>query len=92
MAFKHEVTFECDECETQFMIDQDSMELPPGWLGMQVVVSDSEGCIPDHEQEVFCHFCSQTCLMEYAASKEMKKRIIMAENSLLEHDQESQDE
>ena len=79
MSFKHDVTFFCDSCETEFMLEEESMELPPGWLGMQVVVADSDGCVPDHEREVFCHFCSQECLFEYAASKQMLERLLLVD-------------
>ncbi len=88
MSYKHQVTFRCDACDTNFMISEDSMELPPGWLGMQVVVADSEGCVPDHETEIYCHFCTQACLVEYTASQEMRHRLIMADKSEDPNDEE----
>jgi len=75
MSFSHQVTFKCDACETNFMIDEELMELPPGWLGMQVVIADTDGCVPDHEREIFCHFCSQNCLVEYSSSNELRHRL-----------------
>lgn len=57
------------------MIDEELMELPPGWLGMQVVIADTDGCVPDHEREIFCHFCSQDCLAEYSSSNELRHRL-----------------
>jgi len=89
MSFNHEVTFKCDACETNFMIDE-SMEMPPGWLGMQVAIADSDGCVPDHEQDVFCHFCSQDCFVEFASSDEMRSRLAMAD-SIIEEDSGSDD-
>lgn len=86
MSFTHQVTFRCDACDTNYMIDEDSMELPPSWLGLQVVVADSDGCVPDHEREVYCHFCSQDCLVEYTSSHEMRQRLALADS------QESEDE
>lgn len=82
MSLKHEVTFYCDACETQFLVDEDIMELPPAWLGMQVVIADTEGCIPEHEREVYCHFCSQECLIEYSSSKYMRERLLLADKSI----------
>jgi len=75
MSFSHQVTFKCDACETNFMIDEESMELPPGWLGMQVVIADTDGCVPEHEREIFCHFCSQNCLVDYSSSDDLRHRL-----------------
>ncbi len=80
MSYSHQVTFRCDGCETNFMIHEESMELPPTWFGMQVVVADTDGCVPDHEREVYCHFCSQECLAEYAASDEMRQRLALVDS------------
>lgn len=79
MSFSHQVTFCCDACDTEFMIEEELMELPPGWLGMQVVIADTDGGVPDHEREVYCHFCSQDCLVEYTASNEMRQRLALAD-------------
>ena len=79
MSYSHQVTFCCDCCDTNFMIDEEAMELPPGWLGLQVVIADTDGCVPDHEREVYCHFCSQDCLAEYTASDEMRQRLALAD-------------
>lgn len=87
MSFSHQVTFQCDGCGLHFTIDEDNMELPPSWLAMQIVIADSEGCVPDHEREVFCHFCSQDCLVEYTASDDMRHRLAMADRD--EMDDES---
>jgi len=57
------------------------MELPPGWLGLQIVAADSEGTIPEHEQEIFGHFCSQKCLIEYARGDELRARLVFVEKS-----------
>ena len=73
------------------MIDE-SMEMPPGWLGMQVAITDTDGCVPDHEQDVFCHFCSQECFVEFASSDEMRRRLIMADNIAEEDSHPDEDE
>jgi len=79
MSYSHQVTFRCDACDTNFLISEE-MELPPGWLGLQVVIADTDGCVPDHEREVYCHFCSQDCLAEYTASDEMRQRLALADS------------
>lgn len=79
MSFSHQVTFRCDACDMNFMIDEESMELPPAWLGLQVVIADTEGCVPDREREVYCHFCCQDCLVEYTSSKEMRRRLALVD-------------
>lgn len=75
MSYHNQVTFHCDSCGTHFTIDEETMELPPGWLGIQVIVADTEGGIPDHEREIYSHFCSQECLIEFAAGDEMRQRL-----------------
>jgi hypothetical protein len=91
MSIVHQVTYHCDGCDTNFMIDE-TMELPPSWLGLQIVIADSDGCIPDHEREIFCHFCSQKCLMEYASSVAMRERLVLADKSLQEFNDFDEDD
>lgn len=82
MSLRHEITFRCDVCDTNFMIDEETMELPPGWLGLQVVIADTDGCVPDHEREVYGHFCSQTCLIEFAGSTELRRRLCLVQEEM----------
>ena len=89
MIFNHQVTFTCDACDQNYLIN-DSMEMPPGWLGMQVAIADTDGCVPDNEQDVFCHFCSQNCFMEFASSDEMRRRLVMVDNNIVEEDLEEE--
>lgn len=91
MSFSHQVTFKCDACETNFMIDEEAMELPPGWLGMQVVVADTDGCVPEHEREIFCHFCSQDCLIDYSSSSDLRHRLAMADKPEASEDSDEDD-
>jgi hypothetical protein len=93
MSFSHQVTFCCDACETNFMIDDGTMEIPPSWLALQVVIADVDGCIPDHEREIYCHFCSQECLVEYSSSNEMRRRLALADSeSKSDNDNETEAE
>ena len=89
MSFSHQVNFQCDTCDTNFMINEETMELPPGWLGLQVVIADSDGCVPNHEREVFCHFCCQDCLIEYASSAAMRERLVLTDKDIDEEEEES---
>ena len=93
MGIKHKVTFTCDSCDTEYIIDEQSMDMPPGWLGLQVVVTDSDGCIPDIEHEIFGHFCCQDCLVEYTSGSEMRLRLATSDqNEELESESEEEDE
>lgn len=91
MSYNHQVTFQCDACETNFMVAE-NMELPPSWFGMQIVVADTDGGVPDHEREVFCHFCSQDCLVEFASSDEMRQRLLFADSETPESPDEIDEE
>ncbi|MHA2279448.1 MAG: hypothetical protein ACXAC5_00955 [Promethearchaeota archaeon] len=71
---------------------EENMELPPSWFGMQIVVADTDGCIPEHEREVFCHFCSQDCLVEFAGSDEMRQRLVLADKSINPDESDELDE
>ncbi len=90
MSYHNQVTFNCDACGTQFTIDEETMELPPGWLGIQVIIADTEGCIPDHEREIYSHICSQGCLIEFVANDEMRQRLCTVDKPkpLIDNDEE----
>ena len=87
MSYNTHVSFRCDSCDTNFTIDEENMELPPGWLGLQIIAADTEGCIPDHERENYSHFCSQACLIQYTASTDMRKRLVMVDKTPNEDDE-----
>jgi len=91
MSFRHEITFKCDSCDTNFTIDEQAMELPPGWLGLQIAVADSDGCIPEQEREVFGHFCTRACLVEYISSQQIMERLCLTDKKIddpFENDEE----
>lgn len=81
MSYHNQVTFRCDSCDKNFIIDEEIMELPPGWLGLQLIVADTEGCIPEHEREKYSHFCSQECLIENVAGDETRRRLCTPDES-----------
>ncbi len=58
------------------------MEMPPYWIGFQVAIADSDGLIPDHERDVYTHFCKQECLIEFVNStevNEINERILLVD-------------
>lgn len=75
MAYEHNITFTCDykDCEKNFMIDE-TMELPPHWIGMQVAIGNKEGEVIENEQNIFAHFCSIECTIKYLSSTNFKNR------------------
>lgn len=80
------ISFVCDFCEQNYLgfdaNDPDiNLDMPPGWMGVQIVLADSEGLIPEHEQQVIRHFCSKQCLAEYIRGEEFKRRIAMVDQS-----------
>lgn len=84
----HRVTFICDSCEKQFMIDE-SMDIPPHWIAIQVAMSNKDGLVPNQEREVFSHFCSQDCVTVYAQSDILRERSIMVDRNF-EDEEESE--
>lgn len=88
----HRVTFICDSCEKQFMIDE-TMDVPPHWIAIQVAMSDKDGLIPNQERDKFSHFCSQECVALYAKSDELRERSLMVDrNSEDDDDSEGKEE
>ena len=72
----HKLTLVCDVCEQEYMMEDD-MELPPYWLGLQMVVSDGDGIIPLSVKDIFMHICSVGCLAEVAEHPKIKDRIAL---------------
>lgn len=72
-------TIVCDWCETHYIINlQEGEELPPGWISIHVVIADSEGIIPPHD-ESHLHFCQQDCFADYAKSDIFKEQMLLAD-------------
>ncbi len=74
----HKITFECDECNQQF-ISEPIMDMPPYWFGVQICLANQHGTIPDHEQEIITHFCSKQCLHKYLNGEDMKRRVAIVD-------------
>lgn len=70
----HQVTIACDGCEVEYMLHQE-MELPPSWIGVQIVIADIDGIIPEQEEDIFNHFCSVKCLGEFCEGNDLRRRV-----------------
>jgi hypothetical protein len=85
MSFRHKVDFTCDNCDKEYMLS-DGMELPPSWIGVQIAIANTEGMIPEHEQEVYLHFCSIECLSDYVKGNDMMDRFLLADRPVEDED------
>lgn len=85
---KQYITFECDSCGSNFMIN-DTMEAPPGWFMIKLSIVNTNGYINDDED--YDHFCCIKCLSLYLNSDELKKRELLA-NKIEEDNDETEEE
>ncbi len=74
----HRYTFICDSCDVQFILEDD-MEMPQYWFGVQFCVSDKDGVIPMRERDIYQHFCSQACIIEYVTGNALRRRKSMVD-------------
>lgn len=73
-------TMICDNCNKNFMLKEDH-EMPPYWIGCQIVVSNKEGeILVESEESSFFHFCGQDCLSAFVSSKAVSKMIASVDN------------
>jgi hypothetical protein len=70
------ITVTCDNCNSEFPTE-DSMELPPYWMGVQIAVANHDGIIVG--QDLFVHICSTKCLAEFSKSQIIKDKIMFAD-------------
>lgn len=70
-------TLVCDGCEQNFTMTGE-FEMPPLWLSVQVMYSNSDGIVPDTHGDFF-HFCSQKCFVDFAKSKELRERMLLVD-------------
>ena len=84
------VTLVCNNCEEEFTLDE-SMEFPPYWIGIQMVIANKNGTLPS--EDIVVHSCSQKCLVEYVQSNEFKEKITLIDKIIEdEEDGEEEDE
>lgn len=86
-------TILCDGCDTHYMLDSSNgQDLPPSWFAVQIVIADSDGIIPMHEKDVFLHFCSKDCMVDYINSDTFKERALMTDRFNENSDNEGTDD
>ena len=59
----HKITIICDSCDSQFMIDE-TMDMPPYWLGVRLAVADGDGLVSSHERELISVNCLEQVTYE----------------------------
>ena len=80
MAVRYQLTFICDNCSTEHMIDSGFPSLPPHWISSQIMISTIDGYIPDHEEDLpLSHFCSIECFNEHVVSQGFKERVLLVD-------------
>jgi hypothetical protein len=77
----HKITFNCDHCNENFIVDE-GMEMPPYWIGVQIALSNHHGNIPVQEQEVINHFCSTECFNAFLEGEDFKRRIALVDKEI----------
>jgi hypothetical protein len=63
-VIKQYVTFICDNCGEEYLIN-DTMEAPPQWLIIKCSIVNTEGYINDEERDQIDHFCSVKCAIQF---------------------------
>ena len=81
MSVKYQLTFNCETCELQYSINSNILTMPPHWVSIQVMVSNIDGLVTEHEEvSPLYHFCSIDCLSEFVRSQQFKERVLMVDS------------
>lgn len=75
---KQYVTFVCDQCGQEYLIDE-ALEAPPEWLVVNMNIVNTEGYVNEDEREKMNHFCGVICLKEFLDSEDFKTRVILSD-------------
>lgn len=62
--------------------------MPPHWIGVHLAISNKDGHFPEREIDVFNHFCSTECLIEYLRSQEFRERRLTVDAAEEEGEEE----
>jgi hypothetical protein len=89
----HLVTIICDKCSESYLMDE-TMDMPPHWIGMRIAISNGDGLVPPHEREesVDWHFCSQNCAAEFIGGEVLRERIATVNRSTDDDDEIEEDD
>ena len=85
----HRVTIICDGCEKNWMVDE-TMDLPPYWIGLRSVIADKDGQVPPHERDetLDLHFCSKECASDYLLGNDFQDRASMVDRQFPEDNED----
>jgi len=78
--FKHKVTFFCDSCGMEYLIDEIPMELPPSWILIQPSLANSKGFFPEGYREMYFHFCTIKCACDFLKGEEFRELVVQVNN------------
>lgn len=71
------------------MIDE-TMDIPSHWFAVQLAIADKDGLVPHQERDVFQHFCSQKCVVDYVKSDEVRERLCSVNKPYDENENENE--
>ena len=72
----HKITIVCDQCGTQHLLDEESQDMPPHWIGMKLFMADWEGLVPPSERDdIYLHFCKPDCASNYMSGSDVELRL-----------------
>jgi hypothetical protein len=79
-VIKQYVTFICDNCGEEYLIN-DTMEAPPQWLIIKCSIVNTEGYINDEERDQIDHFCSVKCAIQFTENIAFQERLALSDQS-----------
>ena len=91
MSVFYQLTFVCDACGQEYMVDSDVPSMPPHWIAMQLILSDKDGDNPEGNMDSYIHFCCQDCMALYSSSNHLKERLLMVDQAYDEDEDDDED-
>ncbi len=73
------------------MVDE-TMDIPGHWFAVQIAIADKDGLVPHQERDLFQHFCSQQCVVDYVKSDEVRERLCSINQPYEDDDEDDEDE
>ena len=84
-------TMLCDGCGQHYLLKEDE-EMPPYWFAIQIIVADGNGMIPINEREIFSHFCSQECVIEFCQGETMREFAATVDSEIVNEEPLAEEE
>jgi len=91
MTVRSEVTFSCDQCGMEYMLDYD-MNSPPNWIGVQLMLANPDGIVSEPDRDLFFHICSPACMREFAISEKFADALSLGLARLSSDEVEGEDD